>query len=110
MREGGALPGRPGDLTLLYRVRYEHDIVFREELEALARIRGAEIQYLPGQRQLAPRTIDPLGPAGLQTLVPDVRDRDVYVCGPVPMMQHVESSLRRLGLPPRQIHAERFAY
>jgi predicted ferric reductase len=105
-----ALPARPGDLTLLYRVRHEHDIVFREELDALARIRGAEVQYLPGRRQPAPRTLDPLGPAGLQALVPDVRDRDVFVCGPVPMMQHVESSLRRLGLPPRQIHAERFAY
>ena len=54
--------------------------------------------------------MDPLGPSGLEALVPDVRDRDVYVCGPVPMMQHVESSLRRLGLPSRQIHAERFAY
>ena len=105
-----ALPAKPGDLTLLYRVRHEHDIVFREELEALARIRGAEIRYLPGHRQPSQRGIDPLGSAGLQTLVPDVRDRDVYVCGPVPMMQHVESSLRRLGLPSRQIHAERFAY
>jgi predicted ferric reductase len=57
-----ALPARAGDLTLLYRVRHEHDI-----------------------------------------------ERDVFVCGPVPMMQHVEASLRRLGLPPRQIHAERFA-
>ncbi len=105
-----ALPARPGDLTLLYRVRNEHDIVFRDELEALARIRGAEVQYLPGRRSGAPRTLDPLGPAGLRALVPDVCDRDVYVCGPVPMMEHVEATLRRLGLPRRQIHAERFAY
>ena len=105
-----ALPARPGDLTLLYRVRQETDIVFRTELEALARIRGAEVQYLPGRRQPPPSGIDPLGPAGLQALVPDVRDRDVYVCGPIAMMEHVESSLRRLGLPSRQLHVERFAY
>ncbi|MBI3750010.1 MAG: ferric reductase, partial [Chloroflexi bacterium] len=105
-----ALPARPGDLTLLYRVRHETDIVFRTELEALARIRGAQVQYLPGRRQPAPSGIDPLEPAGLQALVPDVRDRDVYVCGPVAMMEHVETSLRRLGLPGRQIHVERFAY
>jgi predicted ferric reductase len=105
-----ALPARPGDLTLLYRVRDERDILFRDELETLARIRGAEVQYLPSRRPQGSRSIDPLGPAGLQALVPDVRHRDVYVCGPVPMMQHVESSLRRLGLPSRQIHVERFAY
>ncbi len=105
-----ALPAGPGDLTLLYRVRNERDIVFRDELEALARIRGADVQYLPGRRHQPPRSLDPLGPTGLRTLVPDVRDRDVYVCGPAPMMQHVESSLRKLGLPSRQIHAERFAY
>jgi predicted ferric reductase len=104
-----ALPARPGDLTLLYRVRDEGDIVFRQELDALARIRGAEVHYLPSRRHRQ-RESDPLGPAGLQALVPDVRDRDVYVCGPAPMMQHVEASLRRLGLPPRQVHAERFAY
>lgn len=105
-----ALPGKPGDLTLVYRVRDERDIVFRTELDALAKLRGAEVHYLAGRRRLAQRTSDPLEPAGLEALVPDIRDRDVYVCGPVPMMQHVEDSLRRLGLPTRQIHAERFAY
>ena len=91
-------------------MRDERDIVFREELDALARMRGADVHYLPGRRPRGPRVIDPLGPEGLQALVPDVLHRDVYICGPVPMMQHVEASLRRLGLPGRQIHAERFAY
>ena len=67
------------------------------------------MRYLPSRAFLAGRSPDPLGPAGLEALVPDVRRRDVYVCGPVPMMQHVESSLRRLGVPGGQVHAERFA-
>lgn len=103
-----ALPAAPGDMTLLYRVRDPRDVIFRDELETLARSRGARIHYLVGSRN---------GPAGEQLdaasferLVPDVRERDVYVCGPVVMMQRVEDSLRRLGLPNRQIHAERFAY
>jgi predicted ferric reductase len=103
-----ALPGNPGDLTLLYRVREERDIVFRQELETLARSRGAEVRYLIGRRDTMPE--DPLGPASLERLVPDLRDRDVYLCGPASMMQRVEGSLRSLGLPGRQIHAERFAY
>ena len=103
-----ALPAKPGDLTLVYRVGDATQIVFRSELETLARARGATVHYLVGSRR--PDGADPLDAAGLERLVPDVRDRDVYVCGPVAMMQRVEASLRGLGLPRGQIHAERFAY
>lgn len=103
-----ALPAKHGDMSLIYRVGNARDIVFREELETLARARGATVHYLVGKRD-GPAG-DQLDAASLERLVPDVRERDVYLCGPVPMMQHVERSLERLGLPPRQIHAERFAY
>ena len=103
-----ALPAKPGDLTLVYRVGDATQIVFRSELETLARARGATVHYLVGSRR--PDGADPLDAAALERLVPDVRDRDVYVCGPVAMMQRVEASLRGLGLPRGQIHAERFAY
>ena len=53
---------------------------------------------------------DPLDAPSLARLVPDIAERDVYLCGPVPMMQRVEASLRHLGLPPERVHAERFAY
>ena len=102
-----ALPGKPGDLTMLYRVGEASDIVFRNELETLASARGATVKFLVGRREVVG---DPLGARSLARLVPDLLDRDVYLCGPVPMMEHVETSLRGLGLPGRQIHAERFAY
>ena len=103
-----ALPARPGDLTLIYRVHDARDVVFRDELETIARARGARVHYLIGPRDVA--ASDPFDPAALERLVPDVRDRDIYVCGPVPMMQRIEDSLQRLGLPARQVHAERFAH
>lgn len=102
-----ALPARPGDLTLLYRVRDTRDVVFRSELETLARARDARIHYLVGRRD---EIRDPLDARALKRLVPDIAEHDVYLCGPGSMMQVVESSLHRLGLPQRQIHAERFAY
>lgn len=103
-----ALPANRGDLMLLYRVRSPRDIVFRDELETLAKTRGATVRYLIGGRGSA--AADQLGAASLERLVPDIRERDVYLCGPVPMMQHVEDSLRQLDLPARQIHQERFAF
>lgn len=102
-----ALPVKPGDLTLLYRVRDERDIVYRAELETLARSRGARVHYLLGRRDA---TWDPLDGASLQRLVPELADHDVYLCGPVPMMRSVERTLQDLGLPRRQVHVERFAY
>jgi predicted ferric reductase len=103
-----ALPGKPGDLTLLYRVRDAGSVVFRDELDRIARTRGATVHYLLGRRD-GPAG-DPLDQAALERLVPDIRERDVYLCGPVSMMQRVEGSLRALGLPAGRIHAERFAY
>ena len=105
-----ALPGRPGrpDPALSGQERARHRLPRgARRARQDPRSRGA---VPPRPSTARAGTIDPLGPVGLQALVPDVRQRDVYICGPVPMMQHVEASLRTLGLPPRQIHAERFAY
>jgi predicted ferric reductase len=103
------LPAGPGDLAVVYRARDPQDVVFREELDVLARLRGATVHYVVGRRgrDLPP---DPLDARSLGALVPDVRDRDVFLCGPVEMMDAVRQSLRSLGVPARQIHWERFAY
>ncbi len=105
-----ALPAAPGDLTLLYRASRPADLVFVEELEVLARRRGIVIHYLVGRRGTPAMPRDPLDGRGLITLVPDLLDRDVYVCAPAPMMRSVEAALKQLGMPRAQVHAERFAY
>ncbi|MBI3752281.1 MAG: ferredoxin reductase family protein [Chloroflexi bacterium] len=105
-----ALPAKPGDLTLVYRARAEKHVIFREELDVLARARGAVVHYLVGRRGSPELVRDPLDPRSLHTLIPDIAGRDVYVCGPVAMIDRVESTLRQLGVPPSRIHAERFAY
>jgi ferredoxin-NADP reductase len=50
----------------------------------------------------------PFESPGLLERVPDIRDRDVFVCGPPAMTSAVLRSLRALGVPRRQVHAERF--
>jgi predicted ferric reductase len=103
------MPARPGELALLYRAVDAPDLVFRAELDALAGERGAAVHYVLGDhREPANRVL--LGPAHLRGLVPDVRSRDVYVCGPPAMTAVTEQTLRRLGVPRRQVHVERFAF
>jgi predicted ferric reductase len=104
------LPAPPNGLTLLYRASSWDDVVFGAELDELMAERGAAVHYLVGRRGSAEVPDDPLGPAMLLALVPDVRRRDVFLCGPVPMMEAAIASLAALGVPSAQVHAERFAY
>jgi predicted ferric reductase len=64
------------------------------------------MRYVPvaGRRQQL--RYDPLAPAHLRTLVPDVAERDVFVCGPDAMVSTVVRSARALGVPATAIHRE----
>lgn len=59
---------------------------------------------LPGRR--SELRYDPLAPAHLRRLVPDIAERDVFVCGPDAMATTVERSARALGVPAGAIHRE----
>ncbi|MGW0814396.1 ferredoxin reductase family protein [Streptomyces viridiviolaceus] len=93
-----------GHVVLIYRVATEQDAVLHDELRDLAHAKGAELHLVTG-----PATPDRLGPRDLAALVPDVAERDVYVCGPPGMTSAVLRTLRELGVPRPQIHAERFS-
>ena len=49
-----------------------------------------------------------LSPGHLRALVPDIAERDVYLCGPPAMIDAIHDNLRRAGVGRRQIHTERF--
>src|SRR5258706_5692166 len=104
------LPAAPGDLAMIYRAREPKHLVLREELDALAELRGATVQYVVGRRGSSELPGDPLGPRQLLRLLPDIADRDVYLCGPTAMMERLEGALAEIGVPPARIHAEPFAY
>jgi predicted ferric reductase len=97
-----------GPAVVLYRVQTAADAVLLAEMQALAAARGAEVHVLPGRTGAGDPPNTPFEPAALVTRVPDIRERDVFVCGPPAMTGAVLRSLRALGVPRRQIHAERF--
>ena len=105
----GGAAGGPGDLSLIYRARSWDEVVFRDELDTLASLR-APPSRTSSDAGAARSHPSPLGPGWIRHLVPDVIDRDVYICGPDRMMSVVGRSLRALRVPEAQIHVERFAY
>ena len=104
------LPVRRGDMALLYRAPSNASVVFKEELTRIAEVRGAKIDFVTGSRDQFAFNDDPLSPGGLWAAYPDVRERDIYLCGSPRMMATVEKSLRDIGVPHDQIHLERFSW
>jgi predicted ferric reductase len=99
----------PRGTIVIYRARTTEELIFKRELEWLARDRGASVWYILGSRHdQAPRHV--LSPAGLRELVPDVSRRDVYLCGPEGLMKAAQRALRRLRVPRRQIHLDPFTF
>jgi len=97
-----------GPVTVLYRVHSPADAVLYAELQELARARGAQIHLLTGRTGAGTPPNSPFEPRNLIALVPDIGERDVFVCGPPAMTTAVVRSLKALKVPGRQIHAERF--
>jgi predicted ferric reductase len=98
-----------GPVVVLYRVRSVQEAVLLDELRSLAAARGTRLHLLTGRTGVGTPPNLPFAPRNLRSLVPDIAERDVYVCGPPAMTEAVLASLRELGVPRRQIHAERFA-
>ncbi|GIF71329.1 ferredoxin reductase family protein [Asanoa siamensis] len=98
-----------GPVTVLYRVPREEDAVLLAELEHYVTEQGVTLHVLAGRTGSGLPPFQPFAPASLTALVPDIMDRDVYVCGPPAMTDAVLRSLREIGVPKRQVHAERFA-
>lgn len=98
-----------GHVVVLYRVGTGSDAVLLSELDTLARARGATVHVLTGPSNAAGPHGPLLGAGNLRALVPDVIERDVFVCGPPGMTGAVLRSLRELDVPRPQVHAERFS-
>jgi len=97
-----------GDVIVLYRVMRDDDIIFRDELEQLADARGIDLRFVVGDHE-TDEGRDLLSPRHLQEIVPDIAEREVYVCGPPAMTNAIHANVRQAKVPARFIHAERFA-
>ncbi|MFF7654791.1 ferric reductase-like transmembrane domain-containing protein [Streptomyces sp. NPDC007983] len=97
----------PGEVTLIYRARRPEDLALRGEIDALAAARGAAVHYVVDEPAAYS---SPLTPEALRGLVPDLAERDVYLCGPPAMTEVAVTALRGAGVPRRHIHHESFSF
>ena len=112
------LAKRPdADIRFVHSARSPQDVIFADELAALAEahagLRHALVLERVPERVLeeAPAAhpwVGRLTPSMLKELAPDLLGRHVYLCGPAPYMAAVSTMLAELGLPAAQLHQESF--
>lgn len=95
--------------TLLFGVRYESHLMYREELEELAR-RYPQFRFWP---TLSRPAVDWTGRTGhvqthLEEALAGRRDVDVYLCGLKLMVNDVRNILRGMGFDRKQIFYEKY--
>ena len=103
----------PGEALVLYRTSSAP--IFVDELHELAERRGLLVWGLTGRRRapdswLGSGVDAPTDLAALTSWVPDVAERDVFVCGPRPWTELVLRDLRGAGVPEQHIHLENFGW
>lgn len=97
------------DVVLLYANKTVHDAVFKDEFEELAKKYSTRITHIisndssyNGERGL-------IDEEKIKRLVPDASSREVFLCGPPPMMDAVIDLLKNSGVSQSKIHFERFS-
>jgi len=104
-----ALGASGKNVVLLYGNRRRKDVVFQSELDPLAREKHLTVHYVFSAEPDESGEQGYIDRARIQRLVPDVAERDVFLCGPPPMMAGVVKTLAGLDVPAKQIFYERFA-
>ncbi len=95
--------GQAADVHLVYAVQDEARALYAAELQSLIdTIEGARLTFHYFYRE------GPISAAYLVETCPDLDQREVYICGPLPLNKLVQDHLRRIGRPLSSIHTEEF--
>jgi predicted ferric reductase len=94
-------------IDFIYRVSHEEDLALKAELDQIAAQSGGmtKIHYMVGSRRE-----HPMDAAHLLSVVPGVRERDIYICGPKPLVWAVVEAAHDLGMSHDRVHHEEFEF
>ena len=93
------------DATVILRGPSKDEIVLRDAIRRLCAERGARLHELAGSRREVRLDRRPLA-----RLIPDLHERDVYICGPHEFIADVSAAAIGAGAAPERVHSERFDF
>ena len=94
-------------IDFIYRASREEDLALKGELDQIAAESGGStrVHYMVGSRRE-----HPMDAAHLLSVVPRVRDSDIYICGPKPLVAAVVQAAHDLGMSADRVHHEEFEF
>lgn len=107
--------GEPRDLVFVHAARSPDDIIFRSELEMMARNQRGTFRFAPvceadGRFEPWHGLRGRLNLGLLHHITPDFREREIFVCGPSPFMAAVREMLKGAGFDMSRHHEESFDF
>lgn len=93
------------EVTVIVRASRPEDLVHRDELAALVATRRGTLHEVVGPREGVSLDAD-----ALARLAPDLRQSDLFVCGPDGFARSIVQAARSAGVPAERIHHEAFAF
>jgi predicted ferric reductase len=94
-------------IDFIYRASREEDLALKGELDQIAAESGGStrVHYMVGSRRE-----HPMDAAHLLSVVPRVRDSEIYICGPKPLVAAVVQAAHDLGMSADRVHHEEFEF
>lgn len=105
--------GSPADIVLIHNAATPADIIFRPELEQLGQVPGVSVVTMCSRDCPAEVWAGRRGRITGETLaemVPELAQRETFVCGPADYMAAVRLMLDELGVLGSKVHEESFVF
>ncbi len=97
------------DIVLMYSNKIKKEIVFKNEFDKLQKEFSFSVYYFLSQEQESGFYSGRIDGQQIEKLVKDFKKRDIFLCGPVSMMDAIKKDLLVRGVPAHQIHYEQFS-
>ena len=98
------------DIVLVASAKTEGDLVFRDEIRSIQEANPSIVVHYILSATTAGYESGRLDKEKIVRLVPDFFSREVFLCGPPPMMKSVAQNLKEIGFSARHVHFEQFAF
>ncbi len=96
------------NLVLLYNCKSESELIFKEELDLLSKQHHFSVHYIISNQPDYTGEKGRIDEEKISRLVHDLHQREVYFCGPEPMLDSILDTLKSLQFKSNKIHYEKF--